>query len=120
MIIISYIGMADVMPTHYRENEGDEPPKHPPTLPTDCESAPPPKRRQHSKSLIVFQLYNKLKAISSSSLIWKEKYFMLLANILSTMIGILVHSYGNRFHCVTGLGSLYQMSYEYLSSHRSG
>ena len=52
--------MANVMPRNHEGDRSHEPPRHPPTIPADCESAPPPKRRQHSKSLIVFQLYNKL------------------------------------------------------------
>ena len=53
--------MAEVMPSHHKGDRGDEPPRHPPsTVPTDCQFAPPPKRRQHYKSLTVFQLYNKL------------------------------------------------------------
>ena len=54
--------MADVMPSHHGEDGGDEPPRHPPSIvPANCESAPLPKRRQHYKSLMVFQLYNKLQ-----------------------------------------------------------
>ena len=53
--------MADVMSSHHEGNEGDELPRHPPSIvPADYESAPPPKRRQHYKSLKVYQLYNKL------------------------------------------------------------
>ena len=52
--------MADVLSRHHRGDEGDKPPRHPPTVPGDCESAPPPKRSQYSKSLIVYQLANKL------------------------------------------------------------
>ena len=52
--------MADVMPRHHRGDGGDEPYRYPPTIPIGCEFAPPPKRRQHLKSLMVFQLYNKL------------------------------------------------------------
>ena len=46
--------MADVMSRHHRGDWGDEQPRHPPTLPGDYESALPHKRRQHSKSLIVY------------------------------------------------------------------
>ena len=50
------------MPSHHGGDWGDELPKHPPnTVPIDCESIPPPKRRQHYKSLTVFQRYNKLQ-----------------------------------------------------------
>ena len=53
--------MTDVyMPTYHGGDEGDELSRHPPSVPVDCESARPLKRRQHSKSLIVFHLYNKL------------------------------------------------------------
>ena len=54
--------MADVMPSHHGGDKGDEPPRHPPCIvPGDCKSAPPPKRRQHYKSLTMFQLYDKLR-----------------------------------------------------------
>ena len=50
------------MPSHHGGDGGHEPPRHPPnTGLADCESAPPPKRRQHCKSLTVFQLYSKLQ-----------------------------------------------------------
>ena len=49
-----YIDIVDVMSRHHGEDGGDEPPKHPPTIPGDCESALPPKRRQYSKSLTVY------------------------------------------------------------------
>ena len=52
--------MSDVISRHYGGNGGHVPPRQPPTVPGDCESASPPKRRQHSKSLIVYQLFNKL------------------------------------------------------------
>ena len=52
--------MADVLPRHHGGDRGDEPPRHPPSVLGDYESAPPPKRRQHSKSLTVYQLFNKL------------------------------------------------------------
>ena len=56
--------MADVMPSPHGGYEGDEPPRHPPsTVVADCEYAPPLKRRQHYKSLTVFQLYNKLRGL---------------------------------------------------------
>ena len=46
--------MTDVMPSHHGGNRGDEPPRHSPsTVPADCQSTPPPKRRQHYKSLTV-------------------------------------------------------------------
>ena len=55
------IDMTDVMPSQHGGDEGDEPPRHPPSIvPADCQSASPPKRRQHYKSLMVFQLYKKL------------------------------------------------------------
>ena len=54
--------MTDVMSSYHGGDGGDEPPRHPPpTVPADCESALPPKRKQHYKSLTVFQLYNKLQ-----------------------------------------------------------
>ena len=53
--------MADVMSRYHGGDEGDEPPRHPPTVLSDCEFALPPKRRQHSKSLTVHQLFNKLR-----------------------------------------------------------
>ena len=46
--------MANVMPSHHGGYEGDEPPRYPPTIPGNCQSAPPLKRRKHSKSLTVF------------------------------------------------------------------
>ena len=52
--------MTDVLPRHHGGDENDEPPRHPSTVPGNCEFAPPPKRRQHSKSLTVYQLFNKL------------------------------------------------------------
>ena len=52
--------MVGVMFRHHGGDVDDELPRHPPIVPGDCESAPPPKRRQHSKSLIVYQLFNKL------------------------------------------------------------
>ena len=52
--------MIDVMFRLDRGDMGDEPPKYPPTVPDDCESVPSPKRRQHSKSLTIYQLFNKL------------------------------------------------------------
>ena len=56
--------MANVMPSHHGGDGVDEPPRHPPsTDPADYEFAPPPKRRQHYKSLTVFQLYNKLQSL---------------------------------------------------------
>ena len=42
------------------EMGGNGPLRHPPTVLGDCESASPLKRRKHSKSLMVFQLYTKL------------------------------------------------------------
>ena len=54
--------MADVMPSHHGRNGGNKPPRHPPsTFPVDCEFASPPKRKQHYKSLTVFQLYDRLR-----------------------------------------------------------
>ena len=55
-----YVDTAEVMPRHHGVDGGDEPPRHPPTILGDCESAPPPKRRQRTKSLTFFRLYNKL------------------------------------------------------------
>ena len=75
--------MANVMPSYHGGDEGDEPPRHPPSIVlADCESTPPPKRkaprhppsivladcestlhpkrRQHYKLLTVYHLYNKL------------------------------------------------------------
>ena len=53
--------MADVIPSHHGGDGGDELPRHPHSIVlTDCESAPPPKRRQYYKSFMVYQLYNKL------------------------------------------------------------
>ena len=53
--------MTEVMPSHHGGDGGDEPPRHlPSTVPADCQSTPPPKRRQHYKSLTIFQLYEKL------------------------------------------------------------
>ena len=52
--------MVDVLSRHHGGDEGDEPPRHLPTVLGDCESTPPPKRRQHSKSLTIYQLVNKL------------------------------------------------------------
>ena len=48
------------MSRHHGGDGGDELLRHPLTIQGDCESAPPPKRRQHSKSLTAFQLFNKL------------------------------------------------------------
>ena len=54
--------MADVMPSHHGSDGGDELPRHPSsTVLANCQFALPPKRRQHYKSLTVFQLYNKLQ-----------------------------------------------------------
>ena len=39
---------------------GDEPPRHPLTVPGDCKYAPPLKRRQHCKSLTIYKNFNKL------------------------------------------------------------
>ena len=40
--------MTDVMPSHHGGDKSDEPSRHPPnTVPADCESASPLKRRQH-------------------------------------------------------------------------
>ena len=52
--------MADVMSRHHRGDGGDEQPRHPSTVPSNCESAQPPKMRQNSKSLTVYQPFNKL------------------------------------------------------------
>ena len=53
--------MVDVILNHHKEDRSDELPRHPPIIvPADCESAPPPKRRQQYKSLTVLHLYNKL------------------------------------------------------------
>ena len=52
--------MADVLPSYHGGDVGDELPRHPPTVPGDCESALPSKRRHHSKLLTVYQLVNKL------------------------------------------------------------
>ena len=52
--------MTDVLFRHHVRDRGDEPPMHYPTMSGDCESIPHPKRRQHSKSLIVYYLINKL------------------------------------------------------------
>ena len=51
--------MADVMSRHHGGDGGDESPRHPPTVRGECASTSPSKRRQHSKSLIVYQLFNK-------------------------------------------------------------
>ena len=54
--------MANIMPSHHGGVGGDEPPKHPPNIvPADCQFTLPPKRRQHYKSLTIFQSYNKLQ-----------------------------------------------------------
>ena len=53
--------MIDIMLRHHGGDKGDELPRHPPTVSAECESALPPKRRQHYKSLTVFRLYNKLQ-----------------------------------------------------------
>ena len=37
--------MADLMSRRHGGDGGDEPPRHPPTIPGDYESATPPKRR---------------------------------------------------------------------------
>ena len=52
--------MTDVMSRHHGGDVGDERSRYPPIVPGDCESAPPPKRRQPSKSLTVYQFFNKL------------------------------------------------------------
>ena len=36
--------MADVLPRHHGGDGGDEPPRHPSTVPGNCESVSPPKR----------------------------------------------------------------------------
>ena len=51
--------MADVLPRHHGGDGGDEPPRHPLIVLSDCQFLPP-KRRQHSKSLTALQLYTKL------------------------------------------------------------
>ena len=53
--------MVDVLPRHHGEDEGNESPRHPPIILDDWESAPPLKRKKHSKSLAVYQLFNKLE-----------------------------------------------------------
>ena len=56
--------MADIMPSHHGEDESDELLRHQPSIvPTNCESVPPLKRRQHYKPLTVYQLYNKLRCL---------------------------------------------------------
>ena len=45
--------MTDVMFRHHRGDGVDEPPRHPLTVSSDCESASPPKKRQHFKPLTV-------------------------------------------------------------------
>ena len=52
--------MADVMSRYHGGDKGDELPRYRPTVPGDCESSLPFKRRQHSKSLTAYQLFNKL------------------------------------------------------------
>ena len=52
--------MTDVLPRHHGGDKSDKPPRHSPIVPSDYESAPSHKRRQHSKSLTIYQLFNKL------------------------------------------------------------
>ena len=71
-----YKDMADVIPSNHGGDGSDEPPSHPPsTVLVDCESALPPKRRQHYKSLIIFQLYNKLHGVISIQFDLEGKIF---------------------------------------------
>ena len=74
--------MTDVMSRNHGGDGGDEPPRHPPTVPSYCESTPPPKRRQHSKSLVVYLLFNKLGGHILIQFDLEGFHFMLLANIL--------------------------------------
>ena len=47
--------MPNVMPIHHGGDVGGEQPRHPPsTVSADCESAPPRKKMQHYRSLMVF------------------------------------------------------------------
>ena len=46
------------MSRHHRGYGSDEPPRHPLIVPGDCKSASPPKKRQHSKLLTVYQLFS--------------------------------------------------------------
>ena len=51
--------MADVVSMHHGGDVRDELPRHPPTILGDCDQfATSIKRRQHSKSLTVYQLVN--------------------------------------------------------------
>ena len=109
--------MNVVLSTHHVGDGGDEPPRHPPTVPGGYESAPPPNKRPHSKLLIVYISWStNLEIVSPFSSIWRGTHFMLLASIPSTMFGILVVSYDNRFHHAIDPERMYRRSYEFLHS----
>ena len=50
--------MIDLMRRHHGRDEGEKPIIRLATVPSNCKSTPSPKRRQHSKSLIIYQLFN--------------------------------------------------------------
>ena len=77
------------MSKHHGGDGGDKPPRHPLTIPDDYESASPPKRRQHYKSLTIYELFNKLGAPIPIQFDLEGLTFMLLDSILSIMFGIL-------------------------------
>ena len=52
--------MADALSKHHGGDGGKVSPKRPTIVYGDCESTTPPKKSQHSKSLIVYQLFNKI------------------------------------------------------------
>ena len=74
---------------------------------------------QHSKSLTVYQLFNKLGGPIPIQFDLEASHFMLLDSITSIMCNILVISYDSRFCHVIRPRRMYQMSYAFLSSHRS-
>ena len=62
LYLILYI--AEIMSRYIGGDGADELPRHPPIIPSDCESASPLKMRQHSKSLTIYQLFNKLGGLT--------------------------------------------------------
>ena len=103
--------MTDVISRHHGGDEGDEPPRHPPSVPSNCESTPPPKRRQHSKSLTIYQLVNKLGSYIPIQFDLEGNTFYAVGQYSEHYvrhIGSL-----SKFHHAIGSRRIYQRSYEF-------